>query len=50
MVTHESAELRAKTYDDALKALGGLISGKKRGGGDTWEHAYDGMRVFLEAS
>mmetsp|Transcript_16300 Transcript_16300/g.48880 ORF Transcript_16300/g.48880 Transcript_16300/m.48880 type:complete len:528 (+) Transcript_16300:164-1747(+) len=48
MVTHESAELRAKTYDDALKALGGLISGKKRGGGDTWEHAYDGMRVFLE--
>ncbi len=39
----------AKSYDAALTALGNLISGKKRSGGDTWQHAYDGMRVFLEA-
>ncbi len=39
---------QADEYEKALVALGGLISGKKRSHGEKWQHAYEGMRVFLE--
>ncbi len=37
-----------KGYDEALKALGGLISGKKRPNGSSWSHAFESMRVHLD--
>lgn len=37
-----------RTYDDALKALGGLISGKKRPDGSSWAHAFDSMQLHLD--
>jgi len=35
-------------YDPALKALSGLISGKKRADTQFWTHAFQGMKVYLE--
>lgn len=37
-------------YEKALAALGSLISGNKRSHGEKWQHAYEGMRVFLEVT
>ena len=39
---------QADQYERALAALGSLISGTKRSHGEKWQHAYEGMRVFLE--
>jgi hypothetical protein len=41
---------QADQYEKALAALGSLISGTKRSHGEKWQHAYEGMRVFLEVS
>jgi hypothetical protein len=37
-----------RNYDDALEALGGLISGKKRPDGSSWSHAFDSMPTHLQ--
>lgn len=37
-----------RTYDDALKALGGLISGKKRPDGSSWAHVFESMQLHLD--
>jgi hypothetical protein len=41
---------QADQYEKALAALGSLISGTKRSHGEKWQHAYEGMRVFLEVN
>ncbi|EIE20887.1 putative folylpolyglutamate synthetase [Coccomyxa subellipsoidea C-169] len=35
-------------FQDAMNALGTLISGKARGDGKTWKDAFDYMQVYLE--
>lgn len=37
-------------FQDAMNALGTLISGKARGDGKTWKDAFDYMQVYLEVS
>ena len=35
-------------YEQALTALSGLISGKKRADPVFWTHAFEGMKVYLQ--
>jgi len=37
-----------ETYEDALNALGTLISKQKRTNGLKWEEAFTAMHIFLE--
>lgn len=37
-------------YDRAQEALSTLISGRQRADGKNWAHAFDMMKVYLEAS
>jgi len=37
-------------FEQAMDALGTLISGRSRGDGKSWETAYDYMQVYLEVS
>jgi len=43
-----ASEMDPEGYDPALKALSGLISGKKRADTQFWTHAFQGMKVYLE--
>ena len=38
----------SETYDDALNALGTLISKQRRTNGLKWEEAFAAMHIFLE--
>lgn len=35
-------------FQDAMKALNSLISGRKRKDGKTWKDAFEYMQVYLE--
>ena len=44
------ADEQEAEYQRALDALSGLISGKQRKDSGMWEHAFDMMQSYLEAS
>lgn len=37
-------------YSRALEALSGLISSHRRADGKFWDHAFEGMKVYLEVN
>lgn len=46
--TNAGIDTADRSYEAALTALDGLITGTKRGAGDKWIHPFEGMQTFLE--
>ena len=43
-------EVTDEEYNKGLDALSSLISGRVRGDGKNWSHAFDMMKIYLEVS
>jgi hypothetical protein len=43
-------EVSDEDYTNGLDALSSLISGRVRGDGKNWSHAFDMMKIYLEVS
>ena len=46
----DTMQEQSQRWEETLKAVDTLISGKKRSDGKNWSHAFDMMDLFLEVS